>query len=95
MAALQKIPLLILDEWLLYPLSDEDARLVLEIVDRRYRTASTIFCSQYAVAGWREKLQSKILADAVCDRIAHDSYQIVIESKESMRKLTGLQNTYE
>lgn len=95
MAALQKIPLLILDEWLLYPLPDEDARLVLEIVDRRYRTASTIFCSQYAVAGWREKLQSKILADAVCDRIAHDSYEIVIDSKESMRRLTGLQNKYE
>lgn len=95
MTYLQKIQLLILDEWLLYLLNEEDAQLILEIVDIRYRKASTIFCSQYSVAGWREKLQNKILADAVCDRIAHDSYEIVIESKESMRKLTGLKSKLE
>ena len=95
MAFLQKIQLLILDEWLLYPLTEDDAQLILEIVDIRNRKASTIFCSQYSVPGWREKLQNKILADAVCDRIAHDSYEIIIDSKESMRKMTGLKRKFE
>ena len=49
-----------------------------------------IFCSQYDVPGWRDKLASPLIADAVCDRIVHDSYRIVIDSTESMRKRNGI-----
>lgn len=83
--------LLILDEWLLYPLKETEARDLLEIAESRYKNASTIVCSQFAVAGWREKIGDPILADAICDRIVHDSYQVVIDCKESMRKRKGVQ----
>ena len=83
--------LLILDEWLLYPLKETEARDLLEIAEARYRKASTIFCSQFDVPGWRDKIGDPILADAICDRIVHDSYSIVIECKESMRKRKGVQ----
>ncbi len=83
--------LLILDEWLLYPLKETEARDLLEIAEARYKNASTIFCSQFDVPGWREKIGDPILADAICDRIVHDSYSIVIECKESMRKRKGVQ----
>ena len=86
----QKPALLIIDEWLLYPLDESEARDVLEIVESRYHRASTIFCSQYDVPGWRDKLASPIFADAICDRIVHDSYRIVIDSTESMRKRNGI-----
>lgn len=82
--------LLILDEWLLYPLSEAESRDLLEIAEARYKKASTIFCSQFDVPGWREKIGDPILADAICDRIVHDSYSIVIECKESMRKRKGV-----
>jgi len=82
--------LLILDEWLLYKLKEIEARDILEIAESRYKKASTIFCSQFDVGGWHQKIGESTLADAVCDRIVYDSYTIVIEGKESMRKVKGL-----
>ena len=43
----KKPALLILDEWLLYPLKETEARDLLEIAEARYKKASTIFCSQF------------------------------------------------
>jgi len=82
--------LLILDEWLLYPLKEIEARDLLEIAEARYKKGSTIFCSQFEVAGWHEKLGDVTMADAICDRIVHDSYTIVVGGVDSMRKRKGL-----
>ena len=63
------------------------------LTEARYKKASTIFCSQFDVPGWPEKLGDPIIADAICDRIVHDSYSVVIECKESMRKRKGVTET--
>jgi DNA replication protein DnaC len=89
-AAYKKVKLLILDEWLLYPLKDIEARDLLEIAESRHKKASTIFCSQFDIGGWHAQIGEPTLADAVVDRIVHDSYTIIIEGKESMRKRKGL-----
>lgn len=86
----KKISLLILDEWMLMPLSPTEARDLLEIVEARHKRASTIFISQFAPAGWHSKIGEETLADAILDRIVHDSYTIFIEGKDSMRKKKGL-----
>jgi DNA replication protein DnaC len=90
MTQYKKYSLLIIDEWLLYPLKETESRDLLEIVEARYKKASTVFCSQFDVPGWREKLCDPILAEAICDRIVHDSYTILIECKDSMRKRKGI-----
>ena len=82
--------LLILDEWLLYGLKETEARDLLEIIEARHKVASTIFCSQFSVRGWQDKIGDPILADAICDRIVHDSYTLLVEGKESMRKRKGI-----
>lgn len=86
----KKPALLIIDEWLLYPLKETEARDLLEIAEARYKKSSTIYCSQFDVPGWREKIGDPIMADAICDRIVHDSFPIVIDCKESMRKRKGV-----
>jgi DNA replication protein DnaC len=85
MKKLKKVKLLIIDEWLLYPLKENEARDVLELVEARSKISSTIFCSQFDVPGWHENLYDPTLADAICDRIVYDSYMIRVEG-DSIRK---------
>ena len=85
----KQVKLLIMDEWLLFPLKESEARDLLEIVEARHKRASTLFCSQFDVAGWHLKIGEPTLADAICDRVVHDSYAIMIEG-ESMRKKKGI-----
>jgi DNA replication protein DnaC len=87
----RKVSLLILDEWLLVPLGSSEARDLLEIVEARNNLASTIFCSQFTPAGWHAKIGEDTLADAILDRIIYNSYKIIIEGKDSMRKRKGIQ----
>ena len=86
----RQVKLLILDEWLLYPIKEAEARDLLEITECRHKRASTIFCSQFEVGGWHQKIGDPTLADAICDRIVHDSYTIIIGGIDSMRKRKGM-----
>jgi DNA replication protein DnaC len=89
-AAYGKVNLLILDEWLLLPLQEEETRDLLEIVELRHKKGSTIFSSQFRAEGWHGKIGEGPLADAILDRIIYDSYTVVIDGEESMRKKKGL-----
>ncbi|WP_407267783.1 ATP-binding protein [Radiobacillus sp. PE A8.2] len=96
MKTLIKIDLLILDEWLLYELSKEEATLILEIINSRYLAKkSNIFCSQFDIKGWYGKLGDGTLAEAILDRIIHNSYEIFIDGTVYMREKFGLITTIE
>jgi len=84
-----QVKLLILDEWLLFPLNDLEARILLEIIEVRHKQGSTIFCSQFDIGEWYPKIGEPVLAEAVCDRIVHRTYKIII-SGDSMRKRNGI-----
>jgi DNA replication protein DnaC len=94
MKQLKQLKLLVLDEWLLYQLKEPEARDLLEIAESRYKKASTIFCSQHDVGDWHQKIGESTIADAILDRIVHDSYRIVIATDHvdsvSMRPRKGL-----
>lgn len=90
-------PLLIIDEWLLLKPNESEQRDIFELLQKRRKKSSTIFCSQYRDEGWYEQLNGNDspLADAILDRIVHDSYKINIESIDpskdiSMREVYGL-----
>jgi DNA replication protein DnaC len=74
----QKVNLLILDEWMLVSLRESETRDLLEIIHNRHKRVPTIFCSQFAPAGWHAKICEATLADAILDRIVYDSYTIEI-----------------
>ena len=56
-----KCDLLILDEWLLIGTNNAEQQDILEILEKRYRIHSTVFCSQFDVAGWHSKLGGEVL----------------------------------
>ena len=92
-----KPKLLILDEWLLIRLNENEIRDLFELIHKRRKHSSTIFCSQFLESEWYESLSSNDspLADAIMDRISYDSYKIDIESIDpkkdiSMREVYGL-----
>ena len=88
-AWLRIIFLVRLDDWLLVKLTEIEAREVLEIIEARHGSRSTMLCSQYAPGGWHAKLGEGAIADAVIDRLVHSSHTIHIDGKESMRKRTS------
>ncbi len=89
--------LLIIDEWLLLKPTDAEQHDIMELLHRRRKKSSTIFCSQYHQSGWYDQLggDESPLAEAILDRIKHDAYKINIVPTDptnyrSMREVYGL-----
>lgn len=73
---LAKVDVLILDDWGLAPLRDQERRDMLEIFDDRHGTRSAIFTSQLPVEKWHDYVADPTIADALLDRIVHNAHRI-------------------
>lgn len=85
--SLSKASLIVLDDWGLTALSAQDRADLLEILDDRVNTGSTLIASQLPVDTWHAYLGEPTLADAILDRVVHHSHRIELKVPgESMRK---------
>ena len=85
MRELKNIKLLILDDWGLNVIDHTEGRDLLEVIEDRTQINSTVILSQLSTEDWHSLFADPIVGDAVLDRLIHGSYQIRLESKESMR----------
>jgi DNA replication protein DnaC len=85
MARLAKTELLVLDDYGLAPLSALEARDLLEVIDERVLTRSTVVASQLPLEHWHGAISDPTLADAILDRLIHHAHKIQLKG-ESMRK---------
>jgi len=86
---LAKIDILILDDWGLVAPDIEQRRDLLEILDDRYQKRSTIVTSQLPISHWHEHLHDATLADAILDRLLHNSIRLELKGENSMRQKTN------
>jgi len=85
LATLAKTDVLILDDWGLAKLSAEHRRDLLEILEDRHGTRSTLATSQLPIDKWHDMIGDATLADAILDRLVHNAYKVNLKG-ESMRK---------
>ncbi len=85
MNSFAKVNLLVIDDWGLSTLTDQERRDLLEIVEDRHNVQSTVITSQFPVKHWHETIGNPTLADAILDRLIHNAYTINLKG-ESMRK---------
>ncbi len=83
---LAKIQLLIIDDWGLEPLKPAHRNDLMEIMDDRYGTTSTLIISQLPTDQWYASIGDNTLADAILDRLMHNAHRLQLKG-ESMRKL--------
>lgn len=82
---LSKAELLILDDFGLTHLEQQQRMDFMEIIEDRHASSATIIASQLPVASWYDIIGEETIADAILDRMVHTSYRIELKG-ESLRK---------
>jgi DNA replication protein DnaC len=88
-AQLAKTKVLILDDWGLAPMTDSGRRELLEIIEDRYGSASTMITSQLPIDKWHDYIGEPTYADSILDRFLHRTHRIELRG-ESLRKQHAL-----
>jgi len=86
---IEKQDLLIIDDFGIQPLDQQSRSILMEIIEDRHGKKSTLFTSQVPVNLWHEIIGEQTIADAILDRIVHDSQRLELKG-ESMRKKRGI-----
>jgi DNA replication protein DnaC len=78
---LAKLDLLIIDDFAISPMGLAERNDLLELLDDRIGTRSTLITSQLPVKAWHTYLNDPTLADAILDRVVHSSHKIELKGK--------------
>jgi DNA replication protein DnaC len=82
---ISKTDLLILDDFGLTHLEQQQQLDLMEMIEDRHGTSSTIIASQLPVSSWYDVIGEETIADAILDRLVHTSYRVELKG-ESLRK---------
>ncbi len=86
LAKVARVDVFVLDDWALTPIQDQERRDLLELLEDRYGTRSTIVTSQLPPAHWHAALGDPTLADAICDRLLHNAHRLVLKGPSRRRE---------
>ena len=86
LAQLARLDLLVIDDFAISPMGAAERNDLLELLDDRIGTRSTLITSQLPVKAWHTYLNDPTLADAILDRVVHSSHKIELKVAKSMRE---------
>jgi DNA replication protein DnaC len=78
---------LVLDDLGLAPLTDQERRDLVEVIEDRHGTASTILTSRLPIETWHEHIGDPTIADAILDRLIHNTHRINLKGASRRKKL--------
>ena len=84
-ARIERNDLLVIDDFALQPLDNQNRSTLMEIIEDRHGKSSLIITSQLPVNRWHDAIGENTIADAILDRIVHNSHRIELTG-ESLRK---------
>ena len=93
LAKLAKVDVLLLDDWGLMKLNAENRRDLLEVLEDRHGSRSTIATSQLPIDEWHNVIGDPTLADAILDRLVHNAYRINLKGESMRKRQAKLTNT--
>src|SRR5438132_448836 len=79
LARFARADVLVIDDWGLAPVKDQERRDLLEVMEDRYGTRSTIMTSQLPTTKWHDHLGDPTMADAICDRLLHNAHRLALK----------------
>jgi DNA replication protein DnaC len=79
LARIARADVLVLDDWAMTTITDAERRDLLEVLEDRYGTRSTIITSQVPPKKWHEHIAEPTHADAICDRLLHNAHRLVLK----------------
>ena len=82
---LQKVDLLLLDDWGLEGFKGKQITDLLDVIEDRYERQSTVIISQLPVNQWYDLMDNPTVADALLDRLIHNAHRLELQG-ESQRK---------
>ncbi len=82
---LAKLDLIVIDDFAISPMTAPERNDLLELLDDRVGTRSTLITSQLPVKAWHTYLDDPTLADAILDRVVHSSHKIDLKASKSLR----------
>jgi DNA replication protein DnaC len=88
---LARVHVLVLDDFLLNPMTDAERRDLLEVIEDRYDRSSTVITTQMPTKTWHEALVDPTIADAICDRLVHNAHVLKLGGP-SLRRKQALQS---
>ncbi len=87
LSQLSRIDVLAIDDWGVASMGDRERRHMLEVLEDRNETRSTVVSSQFPIETWHEVVGSPTLADAFIERMLTRVHRIELQGK-SLRPLS-------
>ncbi|MEA5128315.1 MAG: IS21-like element helper ATPase IstB [Proteiniphilum sp.] len=92
---IERVDLLILDDFAMQSFDSQSRGIMMDIIEDRHQKKSTMITSQVPVKDWYDAIGEKTVADAILDRLVHDSLRVVLYGESIRKRKAKNENSYQ